>query len=127
MEDVKIKLAVLWVFVAVGMSAYFTLFLMLPGVTEGVITGEVQGMPIDETLLLIYALFWMIPLTMAFLSLILKDSMNRGANIIVGIGLFIVGIMINLSSGYTSIAHHLIDVAMYVVTILIVWYAYKWK
>lgn len=126
-KEVKAKLSVLWIFVAVGMSAYFTLFYMLLGIIEGVTAGEVQAMTIDETLLLVYALFWMIPLIMAFLTLILKNSLNRWGNIIVGLGFFVVGIMINLSSGYTSIAHHLIDALMYIVTSLIVWYAWKWK
>ena len=104
-EDVKIKLAVLWIFNAVAMSAYFIVGLMLSGAIEGVIAGDLLGLPIDETSLLMIALLLIIPLTMAFLSLILRDSINRWANIIVAIGWIIVGIMHNLSSGYTAIAH----------------------
>jgi len=128
MEDVKIKLAVLWIFNAVAMSAYFIVGLMVPGAMEGVIAGELIGMgTIDEALLLMIALLMIIPLTVAFLSLILKQSINRWVNIIVAIGWIIVGIMHNLSSGYFSIAHLLIDACMYVVAALIIWTAWKWK
>ena len=126
-EDVKIKLAALWIFNAVAMSAYFIVGFMLPGIIEGVIAGELSGMLIDEASLLMIALLMIIPLTMAFLSLILKNSINRWANIILAIGWIIVGIMHNLSEGYTAIAHLLIDACMYIVAALIIWYALKWK
>ena len=127
MEDVKIKLASLWIFEAVAMSAFFTLTLMLPGVIEEVIAGEILMDPINETMLLIFALLWIIPLIMAFLSLILKDSINRWVNIIVGLGWIIIGIMNTLKTGYTFIAIHLIDASLYMITILIFWYAWKLK
>ena len=81
----KIKLAVLWLFLAVNFLVYMVLGFMMPGVIEEIMAGEMEGMPISEGLLLVFGLLGHIPLTMAFLSLTLKDSANRWANIIVGI------------------------------------------
>jgi len=127
LEDWQIKIAVLWIFNAVSMSAYFIVGFMLPGVIEGVIAGELSGMLIDEASLLMIALLMIIPLIMAFLSLILKNSINCWANIILAIVWIIIGIMHNLSEGYTAIAHVLIDACMYIVSALIIWYAWKSK
>jgi len=127
MEDWKIKLAVLWIFLAVSMSAYYILMFMLPGVIEEIIAGEMGGDPITEGVLLVSALFWLIPLTMAFLSLTLKDSANRWVNIVVAIVLTVIGVFITIVGGVLSIAHLLHDVVTYVVIVLIVWYAWKSK
>ena len=44
MEDVKIKLAMLWLFVAVAMSANTILYFVVPGVIDEIRAGEVVGM-----------------------------------------------------------------------------------
>ncbi len=126
MEDLKIKLAVLWIFEAVSWSAYAVLMFMLPGAIEEIMAGEIGGDPISEGVLLAFALFWLIPLTMAVMSLTLKDSANRWLNIIVGIAYLTIGTIISLIGGWLSIAHLLIDVSLTVALVLIVWNAWKW-
>ncbi|MDH5375907.1 MAG: DUF6326 family protein [Candidatus Bathyarchaeota archaeon] len=124
----KIKLAALWLFLAVGFTAFVLLALMMPGGIEQIIAGEIEGMgPISEGLLLFFAVFWLIPLTMAFLSLTLKDSANRWANIIVGIVWAAIGILDlgdTLSRGWLTLA--LVAFSKTVAAALIVWYAWKW-
>ena len=127
-SDLKIKLAVLWLFFAVSTSAGMVLIFMMPGYIEEMMAGELEGVPISEGYLLVLALNWLIPLTMAFLSLTLKDSTNRWANIIVGIALVALHI---LSSSFKllirgQLALGLIEVSRTVVAALIVWYAWKW-
>ena len=123
----KIKLVVLWLFFAVSTSAGMVLMFMMPGVIEEIMVGELGGMPISEGYLLVLAIFWLIPLTMAYLSLTLKDSANRWANIIVGIawaGLGILALSRLLIQGQLTLA--LIEVSRTVAAALIVWYAWKW-
>jgi hypothetical protein len=63
---------------------------------------------------------------MAFLTLILKDSINRWANIImgtVGVILSLVGLSQNLAYAYSVLMWG----SKIVVAMLIVWYAYKWS
>jgi len=127
MEDVKLKLSVLWVFEAVCMSATVLLALMTEGAIEQVIAGEIEGMKITEGALLFISIFWLIPLTMAFLSLILKDSTNRWANIIAGIAWAAFGI---LDVGDTLMREHyalsVLSAIKTVVAVLIIWLAWKW-
>jgi len=129
LEDWKIKIAVLWIFLAVGFSALTIVSLIMPGAIEQIIAGEIEEMgPITEGMLFFFAIFWLIPLTMAFLSLTLKDPANRWANIIVGIvwaaiGLFDLGDALN--RGWLTVS--LLAFSKIVASALIVWYAWKSK
>jgi len=76
---------------------------------------------------LISTLFWLILLAMAFLSLTLKDSTNRRANIIAGIvfaAFFLIGLGDDLRLGRPTLS--MIDASMVVVAVLIFWLAWKW-
>jgi len=128
MEDVnvRIKIAVLWLFLVVGYTAYTILDTARPGVKEGMTLGGVyEGIKVTEGLLLFFTIFWLIPLTMAFLSLILKGSANRWANIIVSIIWGVIWVMDMIEGGLLQ-AQYLILVSMFVVVALIVQYAWKW-
>jgi len=128
LEDWKIKIAVLWIFLAVGFSALAIVSLMTPGAIEQIIAGEIEGEPITEGLLFLFAILWLIPLTMAFLSLTMKDSANRWANIIVGIvwtALGIIDLGDTLNRGWLTLAF--VAFSKTVAAVLIVWYAWKSK
>jgi hypothetical protein len=81
-ELLKTKISVLWVWMAVAMSAHGILSFMEPGVLE-----QIVEMEMGSGMLFLSALFWVIPLIMAFLTVTLKDSADRLANVIMG-GLF---------------------------------------
>jgi hypothetical protein len=88
LEDLalKIRFAVLWLFVAVTMSASTMLYFIVPGVIDEIRCGEVVGMQATPELLLVMAImYYWVPLVMAVMSITLKDKANRWANIILGI------------------------------------------
>ena len=126
----KIRLAVLWLFVAVTMSANTILYFIVPSVIDEIRAGKVVGMQAGPELLLVMAItyFW-VPLVMAVLSLTLKDKANRWVNIILGI--FYAGfILFELTMNITTVAYPyviLMDTSAIVVAALIAWYAYKWS
>jgi heme A synthase len=100
---------------------------MEQGVMEGIIAGNMRGLPLGPGTLLFYAVSLMIPLVMAFLSLTLKDSMNRRVNIIVGVVytvLYLCDLVAHLAVPYAYAI--LMGVASVVVQLLIVWYAWNW-
>lgn len=68
----KTRIAVLWIFMAVAMSAHSVLYFMGPNAIE-----EIEGMHVSAGMLFFMAIFWWVPLVMAVLSLTLKDSANR--------------------------------------------------
>jgi len=125
----KTRLAVLWLFVAVAMSANTLLYLIVPGVIDEIRAGEVVGMQAGPGLLLVMAiLYYWVPLVMAVLSLTLKDKVNRWASIVFGV--FYVGfILFELFMNVTTVAYPyviLMDTSAIVVAALIAWQAWKW-
>lgn len=103
--------------------------LFSPGVLEDVMAGEIEGMELTQELSVFVALFWLIPLTMAFLTLILKEKWNRWTNAVLGAFFTVFGIVDmgeHLASGKGVAGYVLISIAMLVVTILIIWHAWKW-
>jgi len=118
----RIKISVLWIFMAVAMSAHSVLAFMEPGAME-----ELAAMQMGAGMFLFMALFWLIPLIMAFLSLTLKDLADRRPNIVLGIVFTILNIW-HLAEhlAQPSIQQILIIGSTVVVTALIAWYAWKW-
>ena len=129
MEDWKIKIAVLWLIYDVAGLAAVALMFMEPCVlAELVEEGTIEGLQMGPEMLLVGAVLLLVPLVMAFLSLILKDSSNRWANIIAGI--------VFIGLGVTDLPTYVAKPSAYailmwlstiVATVLIVWYALKSK
>ena len=123
----KARLSVLWVFMAVSMSAFMFLMFMMPDVLKELMAGRFEGEPLCEVIMVVYALFWLIPLIMAVLCLTLNGSANRWLNFVLGI-LFALFMIVDLAmSGgeAVSVALWLIGIAMIVVPALIAWFAWK--
>ena len=118
----KTRIAVLWVFMAVAMSAHAVLSFMGREAVE-----QMWEMEMGPGMMLLMALYWWVPMVMAVLSLTLKDSANRWANFVVGIVFTILNIV--------HLAEHLAEPSAYlilligstvVVTGLIAWFAWRW-
>jgi len=107
-----------------------TLELYLPGFIEDIIAGESGGEPITAELILLLAIITLIPPVMAVLSITLKDSINRWANIILGIvfaGFVLYGLsdfLMKQDAYYAGLI--LAGIVEFVVAVLIVWHAWKW-
>ena len=130
MEDWKIKIAVLWLIYNVAGLIAVALMFMEPGVvTELAEEGTIAGTKLGPEMLLAGAVTLLIPLVMAFLSLTLKDKMNRWTNIIVGIVYIGLGIGDFAEVRTTEFPAYaiLMIVSQFVVAALIVWYAWKSK
>jgi hypothetical protein len=99
-----------------------------PGWIEGLIEGEVAGLELTSEVLLLFAIIFVIPPFMAFLSLTLKDSINRWTNIIGGI-VFAVLATYGLSHFLAKLAPWAIVIwlSQVVALALVVWYAWKSK
>ena len=129
MEDWKIKISVLWLFYAVAFLAVMSLGSLEPGVLQEFLdTGEIGGMKVGPELLLLFAILLLVPLIMAFLSLTLKDSTNRWANIIVGIVFTVFQLVALIETlAEPSAWATLMELSKVVAPALIVWYAWKSK
>jgi hypothetical protein len=118
----KTRIAVLWIFMAVAMSAHAVLSFMAREVVE-----QMWEMEMGPGMMLFMAIFYWVPLVMAVLSLTLKDTANRWANFILGIVFTILNI-VHLSEHFAQPSAHLILLigSTVVVTGLIAWFAWRW-
>ena len=125
----KIKISILWISFAISTSAALIIWLIEPGILEQIMTAkEMLSEKLSAGNIVFFALWWLIPLSMAFLTQILKHSLNRWANLIVGIifALFTVFYFIShLIKGWFTVANLLILIFLFVVSILIAWYGWK--
>jgi hypothetical protein len=129
----KTRLAVLWVFAAVCWLVGFSLNLLMPGVVQGLLNGEIAGKPISQWQMTLYAFFYVYPFSMAVLSLTLKGALNRWLNLTMGVigAVFLIldlGIhALNLvQGGQEAFAIWLTMITGVVVAIVIVWLAWKY-
>ncbi|WP_455277672.1 hypothetical protein [[Eubacterium] cellulosolvens] len=118
----KIRIAMLWIFMAVASIIHYVL----------VSSSDLQYFQTEIEKGLGFAtfgvVFLLVILVMAFLTVTLKDVANRRVNLVLG-GIFTI---INIAHIFgcpvaRSSAHQIIIVlSTIVVSILIVWYAWKW-
>ena len=92
---------------------------------EEIMSGEVEGVALTPGMLVFMALFWLVPLWLAFVSMTVKNSCNRWVNFVLGI-VFTLSNIFHLVEHLASPAQILIIGSTVVVTALIAWYAWRW-
>ncbi len=129
----KTRIVVLWVIAAVAMSAHMILVGLDPAAMKKFAEAAAAEGP---GMWVFWALFWLVPLWMAFVTMTVKGSSNRWANFVLGIICTIINIWHFFECGVPLMktgpfaeptAHHILLVGSTVVaTALIAWYAWKW-
>ena len=120
MEEVRIKLSALWA----ALMLTFLLGDVLRIFSGDFNAGDMGGMQVNQAMYLGMAVLFVIPICMVYLSLTLKYSVNRWANIIISIIFF--GINLVGLPTYPSAYDQFLIIVGLVFNILIVWYAWKW-
>jgi hypothetical protein len=128
MEDVKInvkiKLSAFWVALMLLYIYADILSLFRPGQVHEILEGMMGPFPATQGSLLTASILMIIPALMVFLSLMLNAKANRRVNILFG-ALYT---LVNISNliGETWIYYLLFGAVEIVVTMLIIWHAWKW-
>ena len=117
MEDMKVKLSTLWIFVMFNMVFADIIGFMNPGALE-----EIMSMQITQGLLLVFSILLEIPIAMIVLSRVLKYRANRWANIIAGV----ITILFVIGGGNTSLSYIFFATIEVACMSLIIWYAWQW-
>jgi hypothetical protein len=124
MEDMKVKLQALWIFIMFNMIFADIYSFMYPGFLRQVVAGgPVQGTHITPVFLLIAAVVTEIPISMVFLSRLLKYGANRWMNIISGVVtiLWVIG-------GGSTILHYIFFASIEVLcSLIIIGLAWSWR
>jgi len=124
----KLRISVLWLIMGAGFSGSMILQMFVPGVMNNIIAGEINGMELSTGLLIVMSLFWIVFLSMAFLTLILKDKINRYVNAVLGVFFaiyLIIEIYMSLNVQEFS-GSNLMQVFGIIFALLIFWHAWKW-
>jgi hypothetical protein len=124
--DRKILLSTLWIFAILNYLYCDIMGIMDATLLKQYLTGNVNGMTINENFLLGAAILMEIPIAMVLLSRILNYKVNRWANIIAGIIMTLVQVATLFAAAATNyyLFCSIIEIAT---TIFIIWYALKWE
>ena len=129
LEDVRVptryKLAAIWtslMFLYIYVD-YFELY--VPGKLQGMLEGKMAPLgPVTQGMLLGTSIMLAVPSLMIFLSVALKAAWARWLNVIFGVTYTAIELAVASGSGWTFyVSMSLVEV---VLTVLIVWIAWKW-
>ena len=128
MKNTKILLILLWVFYSFNFMYADQLSSLEPGVLEEQMSGYVADgtVEITEGFLLGTAVIWEIPFLMIVLSWVLKDKVNRWANIIAGTLMAVLQIA-SLFLGTPALYYLFYSIVEIAGMLIIVWTAWKWS
>ncbi|MBI9050556.1 MAG: hypothetical protein JEZ00_14140 [Anaerolineaceae bacterium] len=119
MQDMKVKLSTLWIFIMFNMAFADIIGFINPGTLEEIMT----SMDITQGFLLVAAILVEIPIAMIVLSRVLKYRANRLANIIAGV----ITILWVIGGGNTSLSYIFFATMEVLCIFLIFWYVWKWS
>ncbi len=125
MEDVRIKLSALWVArMLTGLQGDVLRFLE-PGMMQQIAGGDVDGMPLEDSLLFVASMVMLFPIAMVVLSLTLPYRWCRWANLLLAT-FFVVFDAVGLPT-YGS-AHGIALIAAGIAfNLATAWYAWTWR
>ncbi|MDH5678810.1 MAG: DUF6326 family protein [Nitrospinota bacterium] len=126
MENMKIKLSMLWLFVTLNYIYADILTLMDSSVLNKLLTGQVDGMQITDDFLLIGAILMEIPIAMVVLSRLLAYRTNRWANIVAGV-IKTAAVAGSLTVGEPALYYSFFAAIEIACTAYIVWLAWNWR
>ena len=122
---VQMKLSALWASLMFLYIYADFLSLYRPGQMEEAMAGRMGPLPVTQGSVLAASILMLIPAAMVFLSLALRPGAGRWVNII--LGLLYTAVNIGNLVGETWAFYLLYGIVEMALTLLIVWYAWKWR
>ena len=124
----KLRISVLWIFLAVCQAAGLALLMFEPGVIRGLMVGQLWGVNTHSAGVQINAaLFFLVPMAMAYLTLVLNDAASRWASGVLGALTVVTGISTLIGQpAWMSAGVTLVVIAGSLAALLIVWHAWRW-
>ena len=126
--SLKMRILVLWIFMAASITAEVALYLYEKGQIEKIISGEAGNTSGD---IVIWTCRWLIPFVLAFLTVsLLSNKANRIMNLVLGAIFVIFNIfqfVMRLALGqYLPPFLIIIILSSFVVSVMILYYAIRW-
>ncbi|GAB6100509.1 DUF6326 family protein [Halanaerocella petrolearia] len=124
-ENRKIVLSTLWIFVTLNYLYCDLIGLMDANLLKQYLTGTVDGLNMSEVFLLSAAILMEIPIAMVLLSRVLKYKSNRWANIIAS-SIKTIVMILTLFAGTPTLYYLFFAIIEISTTSFILWYAWRW-
>jgi Sec-independent protein secretion pathway component TatC len=121
--EMKAKLSALWIFVLLNIIFRDIHEIFRPGMLEEMMTGVVNGNQITEGLMLIGGIMIEIPIVMVPFTWLLKDGLNRWANIVAS-AFTIVSVIFAGPADLDDMFFAAIEI---VALVTITWFAWRWQ
>ncbi len=123
----KMVISTLWIFVVLNYLYCDVMGLMNPAMLSQYLSGNVEGMKIDESFLIKAAILMEIPIAMVLLSRVLTYKVNRWANIIAGSIMTVVMIVTMFIGSGPTMYYLFFGTIEIFTTLFIIWYAWGWS
>jgi hypothetical protein len=123
----KLRIAVLWIFFAVGQSCAMVLLMFQPGVIRDMMAGTMLGADIHSAGAQISTAFYFLaPMALAYLTLVLRVTANRWMNGVVGAVTAVSAISLLIGQpAWMSAGMNFAGIVGSLAALLIVWHAWK--
>ena len=123
----KLRISVLWIFLAICQAANMALFMLGPGVLRDLMAGQLWGYNSHSAAVQInIALLFLVPAAMAYLTLVLNAAASRWTNAVVATisALFALSTLISQPAGISA-GVNFVGIVGILVALLIIRYAWK--
>lgn len=120
----KSRISLLWGAVAVLTTLHMILAMAEPGAIDDLRAGEMNGMDTGGPATIMWVLFVLVPLLMAFLTFVLPDGPSRWANGVLGV--ILAGVWVPDFTEHEIVGSPLLTASVIVASLLVVWHAWKW-
>ncbi len=122
-QDKKIILSTLWVFVVFNIAFADIIGFIEPGTLEKILN-EDTGFDLTPAIILIFSLFQVIPIAMIVVARLFRRGVNRWLNIVASV----LTLLYVLGGGNWESTSYAVFAAFEVVAMLvIIWLAWRWK
>ena len=121
--ETKAKLSALWLVFLLNIVFRDIHELVEPGFIEEIMTGTLNGNPIQEHMLLVGGVMIEVPIAMVFLSRLLPYSRNRWANIIAA-ATYIPIVIVSGTTDLDDTFHLIVEI---IALSFVIWSAWRWR
>jgi hypothetical protein len=122
-QDKKIILSTLWIFVMFSIAYADIIGFIEPGALERIINGE-TGFELTPVVIVIISLFQMIPITMIVVARLFRRGVNRWLNIAASV---LTLIYVFGGGNWQSASYFVFAAAEAAAMLAIIWLAWSWK
>ena len=119
--DRRETISTLWIVVMLNMAFADILSFITPGALEEMMTGMADGVQLNQTLILVFAVLIEIPIAMIFLSRRLGARLNREMNLVAGA----ITIVFVIGGGSAYLHYYFIATVEVLCVLAIMWTAWK--